>query len=251
MFISDNLTTGIFENIILIAKILKEKPKLRKNVLIISGILTFLILVILILSLTFSFFNNKLMFVLLIIGLPSLCLLLASLMSYQNIDYKTVNEHLEVLFKEREELSEKIDKENNVMDVIRINLNQLNEYYTINKAQAKKSFSFSVLMIIIGFIVIITVFFLWFNGKLDLNITIISGVSGVIAEFIGTTSLLLYKENSKQIQIFFDKLSYLQHIMLAVELTERLNDEKKSEQVSVIISSLIENTLIKSEQKNK
>jgi uncharacterized membrane protein (DUF106 family) len=242
---SDILGISVSESIITLANILKRKPVIRKRILIISGLLTFFTIIAMILNSIFITISDKVFPILLIIGIPSLLLFYTSLLSYINVEYKTLNDHLKILSKEREELSEKIDKENNVMDVIRINLNQLSEYYTINKAQAKKSFSFSVLMIITGLIVIIVMIFLWFHGKVGLNLAIISGLSGVIAEFIGATSLFLYKENSKQIQMFFDKLSYLQHIMLAVELTERLDDEKKSEQVSKIISSLIQNTLSK------
>ncbi|AWK51067.1 hypothetical protein DIC82_08590 [Clostridium beijerinckii] len=230
--LSDIMITG--------AKGLKKRPKERKIALILSGICMILAIAGLALN-EFFFRNNSMASGFLIILVPSALTCLVSIMSYLVDDSRTFVEELAKFAEEREELNEKIKKENNVMDVIKVNLNQLNEYYTINKVQARRSYSFSITMIVTGFIVLIAGIVLCFYGKLGLNITILSSLSGLIGEFIGATSLLLYKESTKQIQLFFDKLSYLQHIMLSVELAERLDDSKKQEQISVIISSLIEN----------
>lgn len=222
------------------AKMLKKNPKERKIILIISSI--FIILFGLGLLINYIFLNsNENIFVILMILLLLFSLIfLICIMSYFDITEDPTNKYLEALVNERIKLNEKIENKNNVMDVIKINLNQLNEYYTINKAQAKRSYSFSIAMITIGFILLIGAIILWIFGKVGLNITIIATLSGLISEFIGATSLLLYKESTKQIQLFFEKLSYLQHIMLAVELSERLNDDKKEEEIAIIISSLIE-----------
>jgi hypothetical protein len=244
------LVSGLSESMQIIAKVLKKKPKARKTMLIVSAIIMGLAVIGMALNEVFLQGRQNIFIGCLIILISSVPSFAVSTMSYLGGDVKTVSEHLEELAEEREELNEKIKKENNVMDVIKINLNQLNEYYTINKVQAKRSYSFSITMITTGFVVLILGIMLWFYGKVGLNITIIASLSGVIAEFIGATSLLLYKESSKQIQLFFEKLSYLQHIMLAVELAERLSDEKKADQISVIISSLIESNKTKvTEQK--
>ncbi|MBM7835931.1 TRADD-N-associated membrane domain-containing protein [Clostridium sardiniense] len=222
------------------AKKLKKNPKERKIILIISSI--FIILLGLGLLINYIFLNsNENIFVILMMLLFVCSLIfLICIMSYLDITEDPTNKYLEALANERIKLNEKIETKNNVMDVIKINLNQLNEYYTINKAQAKRSYSSSIAMITIGFILLIGAIILWIFGKVGLNITIIATLSGLISEFIGATSLLLYKESTKQIQLFFEKLSYLQHIMLAVELSERLNDDKKEEEIAIIISSLIE-----------
>lgn len=222
-------------------KVLKFKAKERRNFFFIS-----IIGIIVSFSLVFSDKINissvkgtVLLSVISIIGMMSISLFAISITAYFEMLNDTESENLEILAKERKELTERI-KDNNIIDIIGINLNQLDEYYTINKVQAKRSYSFSIVMIVIGFIVLILSIMLWFLGKISLNITIIATLSGLIAEFIGATSLLLYKESTKQIQLFFEKLSYLQHTMLAIELTERLNEEKRDEQIAVIISSLIE-----------
>ena len=230
------------ESMHLLAKKLKKKPSLRKS-LFICSIITSVILVI------FLYFNeaklnnggNYILTSVIAVGfVASLGVLYISILSYFISDSSnTVSERLEERAEERARLADKLENEINVMDVIKINLNQLDEYYTINKAQARRSYSFSILMITVGFITLIAGIILWYNGKLDASITIIASLAGVIAEFIGATSLFLYKENSKQAQSFVDKLSYLQHIMLAVELSEKLKDDKREEEIALIISALI------------
>lgn len=236
--------TGINESIIILAKNMKKRPKERKIILILCSI--FIILTSIALFVNYIFFNSN-DNVIIALGIPLILVVLiflSCLLSYLDIFGSSTNEYLEKLADERFELNKKIETKNevesNVMDVIKINLNQLNEYYTINKAQARRSYSFSIIMITLGFLMLIFTIGLWLFGKIGLNITIISTLAGLIAEFIGATSLVLYKESTKQIQLFFEKLSYLQHIMLAVELSERLNDTKREDEMAIIISSLIE-----------
>lgn len=221
------------------AKVLKNNPKERKYILLICSIFTTLFSAGLLINYIFLDSNESIFNTLAALLIACVFILIICIMSYLNITDSSTDKYLEALAEERLKLNEKIEEENNVMDVIKINLNQLNEYYTINKAQARRSYSFSIAMIVTGFLVLIFSIMLWLFGKIGLNITIIATLSGLIAEFIGATSLLLYKESTRQIQLFFEKLSYLQHIMLAVELTERLNNDKKEEEIGEIISSLI------------
>jgi len=232
--------SDLSDGIISAAKALNRKPKERKIIFITSGICVLASsLGIVIVD---KYFNNDQT----VIGLLIIFLLIVSItfmssfISYfVNDNSRTLSDHLEKLAQERDELNDKIKKENNVLDVIKVNLNQLDEYYALNKVQARRSYSFSITMIIIGFIVLISAIVLLISGKIAINITIIISLSGLISEFIGATSLMLYKESTKQIQVFFNKLSYLQHIMLAVELAEKVNADKREEQISIIISSLI------------
>lgn len=226
------------------AAVLKTKPKVRKAILIWSIVLLFAFTIIATLYYEVIKENNILQFVSIIFPISLSIIILICILSYIGINTTDANKFLENLMKQREELNKKVEsreKENTIFDVVSINVNQLTEYYTINKIQAKRSYSLSVICISIGFIAIITsvVFMIW-NNDVSSIIAIITCLGGVIAEFIGGTCLYLYKQNSAQIKIFFEKLSYLQHVMLANELTEKLSKEKKEEQIAAIISSLIE-----------
>lgn len=232
------IINSLLESFTSLSRFLNKEPKIRKKVLIYSSIVLFVGVTLFILNHFYLNDFESINFMSAIIAGSSTTFIVAVFRSYLYEKDDTL-QHLERLFNERNELNEKIKEESNVMDVIRINLNQLDEYFTINKVQAKNSYSFSVTMIVIGFGVIITGVLLWHYGKLTLNVMVISTLAGVIAEFIGATSLLMYKESTKQIQLFFDKLTYLQHVMLAIELAEKLPDNSKTEQISSIITSLI------------
>jgi len=73
-----------------------------------------------------------------------------------NLSKSAISETIEVkeIKQEREKIIERIEREDSVLDVIRLNLNQITEYYTINKNQARRSFSFSALVIFLGFITV-------------------------------------------------------------------------------------------------
>ena len=68
------------------------------------------------------------------------------------------NAELEPILTERKEIQERLShqREPNIFDTIQLNLNQLNEYYTINKAQARRSFAASLFAIIAGLIVMLS-----------------------------------------------------------------------------------------------
>lgn len=44
---------------------------------------------------------------------------------------------------------------------------------------------------------------------------------------------------AEQAQLYFEKLTYLQNIMLSVELSDRLKDGKRENEISIIISALL------------
>lgn len=244
--LASEIITGILPEVILMgAKSLKKKTKERKYTLVISIIFMLVDITGIILNELFLGGNSNILAVCFIVFICLIYIIAICLFSFIVSDSNvTVTEQLDKIVEERTELNKKIEKQTNVMDVIKINLNQLNEYYTINKVQARRSYSFSMIMITIGFVSIIGGIVLCYTGKIELNISLIASVSGLIAEFIGATSLLLYKENSNQAQLFFDKLSYLQHVMLAVELSERLNESNKEDKISLIISALTQKEMI-------
>lgn len=245
MNISSNnsiINNSIEDNIIQIARILSEKPKLRKRVLIISSILVFISIMTIIVNINFNFFNhnNFLNGVSIVVGIPSFILLISGIFSFITPLTKTTNEQIAELEEERKIIEKKIEKNSNsIIDIILLNLKQLNEYYKINKIQARKSYNFSVFTIICGLLLItFGVSYSIYQNDIS-NLSIITGMAGVLAEFIGGTSLYLFKESTKQIEMFFNKLSYIQNVMLAIDLTEKLDNSDKSKQIGLIIESLL------------
>lgn len=224
------------EIIVSLAKAMSKRPRQRNIALLISSTL----LIIAVTAAIIISNPNSVVFVIsIIISLSSGIVSIPALLSFAYKDVKTTSEKLMEIGIERERLVQKTEVNGNILDVIRLNLNQLDEYYTINKAQAKKSYSFSVITIIFGFLAIIfsIIYFIHINKFSE--IVLITSLGGLIMEFIGATSLTLYKVSTKNINEFYNKLSYLQHIMLAVELSNKLNGDNKDKEISSIIGSLI------------
>lgn len=155
---------------------------------------------------------------------------------------RSLSHMLDEITKRKETLEEKIDAQKDkphIQDIIQLNLSQLNEYYTINKSQSKSAYNFSFFMIFVGFLLIISAVILGFAVPSQISITLITGIAGLLSEFIGATALNLYKESNKHVNEFLERLTYLQKVMLAIELVDRISEGKKEEQLSNIISSLM------------
>jgi hypothetical protein len=161
-----------------------------------------------------------------------------------NISKSTILETIEVkeIKQEREKIIERIEKDDSVIDVIRLNLNQITEYYTINKNQARRSFSFSALVVFLGFITVIVAILLPFikEGQKP-ELSIISGISGIVLQFIGGANFVLYNRTVEQSNRFYKQLTRIQDTMLAVELCKQVKDPEKNLQLmDKLITNLIE-----------
>ena len=182
--------------------------------------------------------------ILLIIIIVASILLLLTICSFSSRlqEWHSLPNMLDEITKRKQTLEEKIDaqKDNpHIQDIIQLNLSQLNEYYTINKFQSKNAYNFSFIMIFVGFLLIIFAVILGLAAPSQISITIITGIAGLLSEFIGATALSLYKESNKHVNDFLERLTYLQKVMLAIELVDRISEGKKEEQLSNIISSLM------------
>lgn len=153
---------------------------------------------------------------------------------------------LEKIREERMEITQKIEneKEQDIFHTIQLSLNQLNEYYTINKGQAKSSFRFSVIAILLGLLTILVGVWLNYSGQENVNLVYISGISGTILEFIGGAYFFMYKKSLEQINLFFGQLIKIEDTMLAIKLADGISiEERKIEMREKIILSLLERSL--------
>ena len=152
-----------------------------------------------------------------------------------------LNENLQEIKVEREKLIEKIG-DDSVASTIKLSLNQLSGYYAVNLDQARNSYRWSILSIILGLITIIVgIWIIYFSQNPNLTIGIITGFSGVIIEFIGASNLYIYNKTLSQLNIYFKELVKIQDTMLAVELCDKIDDNnpKKIEIIEKIIIELI------------
>lgn len=137
---------------------------------------------------------------------------------------------LEPIRKERITIEEKIgtSSEPDIFDTIRLNLNQLNEYYIINKNQAKNSFRASMMAIIIGFATILAgIWFFYLSDNPNKNLTYLTIVGGVILQFVGGAYFYLHNKSIQQLNFFFQRLITTQDTMLSIGLVDRINDSNR------------------------
>ena len=252
MLSSDSLLSDV---ILSIMHIIHNRPRLRAILLTITSIvdaisiLFYILIEDRIINIYFgngstSETNGFVADILLVIIIVTSILLLLTICSFSSRlqERRSLSDTLDEITKRKQTLEEKIDaqKDNpHVQDIIQLNLSQLNEYYTINKTQSKSAYKFSLIMIFVGFLLIVLAIILGFAIPSQISITLIVGIAGLLSEFIGATALNLYKESNKHVNEFLERLTYLQKVMLAVELVDRISEGKKEEQLSNIISSLM------------
>jgi hypothetical protein len=116
-----------------------------------------------------------------------------------------------------------------VFDTVQLGLNQLEEYYTINKGQARDSFRFSILAVVAGLVTVLGGIWLFYLKKLDAPFAAVSAVTGVMLQFIGGVGFYLYKKSVEQLGHFYDRLVRMQETMLAVALCEQIKDDSRKE----------------------
>lgn len=178
--------------------------------------------------------------------LPFLVIILGiSIVNFVFLNDFNSNE-ISVIQAERKQIQKKIDQKEDIIDLIQLNLNQLNEYYSINKNQAKSSYYFSVMVITFGFIVLLlSVWFAMSEKDSKLVIPVISGISGVLLQFIGGLNFVLYNKSLEQVNRFYDQLVKMQDTMLAVDIIRQVDDNKKKLYLTeqLVVSLLVRNNL--------
>lgn len=151
------------------------------------------------------------------------------------------------LHTERHEITSKIEGDNDrkIFNTIQLSLNQLTEYYSINKAQAKSSFGLSIFAIILGLVTIMAgIWMFYLNGNPNINLTILTGLTGLLLEFIGGAYFFMYKKSLEQVNFFFGQLIKIQDTMLSIDLAKNIGSSNKQiEMTEKIIISLLERSL--------
>jgi hypothetical protein len=160
----------------------------------------------------------------------ALVLGLCFLASQSIIDFDTLEVELKPIRKEREEIRQRIDHDSaaNVLNTIQLGLNQITEYYTINKSQARNSFSFSVFAVVTGLLTLIGGIWLFYFGKTpNVGLAALSGIGGLLLQFIGGASFYIYNKSLSQLNYFYDKLVRMQDTMLSIQLCGQLEDKAR------------------------
>jgi hypothetical protein len=194
----------------------------------------------------FDFFINLFdgMSIIFITGFTAVFAVLTNIINGSlNIDSEVKLSQLKI---DRDNITRKIESKDNldIFHTIQLSLNQLDEYYTINKNQATTSFIISLTVITLGFVMLIVGISLNYYGLKNIPLTYLTGVSSILLEFIGGAYFFMYKKSLEQVNFFFGQLIRVQDTMLAIKLVEEVKDDnKKVEMTDKIIVSLLERSL--------
>jgi hypothetical protein len=133
--------------------------------------------------------------------------------------------HLE---KEAHDLRVSFTESPDINKIISLSLNQMTEYYTISKSQARNSFWISVLAIVSGLLsLLFGIFLYYFRGQPQATaITAISTFGGVLAQFIGAAYLYIYRKSLSQLNLFFQQLAAMEEVMLAAEQCDKIKSDE-------------------------
>jgi hypothetical protein len=154
---------------------------------------------------------------------------------------------LESLHEERKDISDRLaDKQRpDILDTIQLSLNQLSEYYTINKSQARNSFGFSVSAVVFGLATTISgIWMFYFGDNPRVDLAAITSLSGVLLQFIGGAYFYLYRRSLEQLNFFFSQLVKMQDTMLSIKLCDQIeSDERRFELREKIAITLLERAM--------
>lgn len=161
---------------------------------------------------------------------------IVGILSLTSINFKLDmnDEELVPIRKEREEIQRRIENEprTDILDTIQLSLNQITEYYTINKSQARRSFTFSVFAIILGIATLIGgIWLFYFGSSPNIQLATISGIAGLLIQFYGGANFYLYNKSLSQLNYFYDRLVKMQNTMLAIKLCEQIDDNQRQDDV--------------------
>ncbi len=128
-------------------------------------------------------------------------------------------------------LQEQQAKAFDILEVIQSNLDQLIDYYIINKAQATTSFRSSIIAISTGFATIIAGVWLAYAHVGDNTAAYISVLAGIVLQFIGGAFFFLYTKSLIQLNFFFARLALMQDTMLGIRLADSIPDGKEKHHI--------------------
>ena len=110
---------------------------------------------------------------------------------------------------------------------LELNLNQLKEYYVINKSQARSSFRMGVTAVLLGLVAILVGVGLLYAGggqRNHIGVAIATAVAGLLGQFIGGSCFYLFNKAQDQSVHYYDRLTELQGTLLAVHLVESITN---------------------------
>jgi hypothetical protein len=143
---------------------------------------------------------------------------------------------------ERQAAEKKFEESQSPQDALSLDFTRLNEYYTINQAQARSSFRWAVFAMIIGLATIISGVWLFYfrRSEPDKFMAGLSTAAGVVLNLISGSFLYLSSKTQDRSLLYYSQLARLQRISLAVRLVENhLDPDEQAQARNLVIARLL------------
>ncbi|GHT57840.1 hypothetical protein AGMMS50239_01050 [Bacteroidia bacterium] len=123
--------------------------------------------------------------------------------------------------------------------LLKMNLENLSDYYVLVKSHTAKSFHITLILIILGFILICSGLIASYCFSDMISSYLISG-AGIIIEFISCVLFFLYNKTIRQLKEYHDSLLRVQNILVSFRLVEAITDENaRGNTITKMIESII------------
>lgn len=117
-------------------------------------------------------------------------------------------------------------------------LAQLDEYYKLNVAHLRLSFSSSLGALFCGLFALLVGVSLVLRGHHGLAGQL-ALIGGVLTQFVGAGFFVLYSRNLKQLNVFYDKLIKHKDTLYAIGLAREVPEPEKSKAILAVVGSLL------------
>lgn len=150
---------------------------------------------------------------------------------------ETTRNRIQYLMSGRDEAESYFDS------LVKINVENLGEYYALVKSNTRQSFQLSATMGIVGFAFIIAALVIGLKNPSEMHISYVSAGAGVIVEVITGIFFFLYNRTVRQLKEYHDSLLDVQNILLSFRLIEKVTDTtSQSDMINKMIEFLVGRT---------
>ncbi|CEN93601.1 MAG: hypothetical protein KZY55_08755 [Paeniclostridium sp.] len=128
-------------------------------------------------------------------------------------------------------------KEDNIIDLMLMNIKELKEYYVISKIQARNSFIASIFICFVGmFIYILGIIG---SAFYNIDVTMISLISGTVVELIAGSFFWLHNKSIKQLNLYHRRLGYTEKYLTAIQIINSMSEDRKDEEYRNLINFIL------------
>jgi hypothetical protein len=108
--------------------------------------------------------------------------------------------------------------------LVKINIDNLAEYYSLIKVHTNNSFRASLIAAYVGFVFILIGVIAGFWGAATATPAILAAASGIIIEFISGVFFYLYNKTVRELKGYHDSLLSVQNVLLSLKLVSDTED---------------------------